>query len=291
MLDLHKETVAQPDFPSPQSQQPNGRFLNELGQLNNELINLQRQLAKSNQELKRLNEQKNQFLGMAAHDLRSPLGIITSYSEFLLQQSIGPLTAEQTEFIETIYAISNHMRVIVEDFLDLSTIESGKLRLNKEEVDIVPLIARHLEISQVLASAKAITLHFEHAPALPRIPLDPLKISQVLTNLISNAVKYSPPQSQVHVAATVTEETVQVSVKDAGPGITQADLDHLFQPFARTGILPTGGESSTGLGLAISRKIIQEHNGRIWAESSPGQGSTFYFSLPILPNFKEEQSL
>jgi two-component system, OmpR family, sensor kinase len=252
----------------------------ELSRVNNTLVNLQRELAKKNAELSRLNELKNQFIGMAAHDLRNPLAAIMTYSEFVIDE-IGPeLGEEYLEFLQIIQNSSTFMLGMINDLLDVSIIESGKLDLNLEAVDLCALAERNVALNSALAQKKDIALSFE-APVepLPMMLLDAPKIEQVLNNLISNAIKYSYPDSHVRVSLERGDGGVLLSVTDEGQGIPEAEMDKLFRYFGRTSVQTTGGERSTGLGLAIARNIVEGHGGRIWAESVVGQGSTFYVCL------------
>lgn len=255
-------------------------FFDDLSQLNNELATAQRELAKSNNELTRLNDQKNQFLGMAAHDLRNPLDVILNYSEFLLEDAAPALRAEQVKFIETIRSSSEFMLRLVENLLDIAKIESGKLELDLERIDLAILAERNVALNQVLASRKDIEVRF-HGPGEPlEMVADPVKLEQVLNNLIGNAVKFSPSGNAVDVHVTVGADAVTLSVEDRGPGVPADELDKLFRPFERTRVRSTAGEKGTGLGLAIVKRIVEGHRGSIRVESEAGRGSTFHVTLP-----------
>jgi len=254
----------------------------ELSRLNNEMANLQREMAKKNVELELLNEQKNRFLGMAAHDLRSPLGIILSYSEFLEAEAWPVLNAEQREFVTTIKSTSEFMLNLVTDLLDVAAIEAGQLQLDRQPVDLAQLIRRNATLNRVLAARKEIAVELELAPGLPPVPLDAGKLEQVLNNLISNAIKFSHPRSTVRVSLTSAAGFATVAVRDQGQGIPAADVSKLFKPFSKTSVRSTTGEPGTGLGLAIARRMIEGHGGRIWVASEPGHGSTFSFTLPLV---------
>jgi signal transduction histidine kinase len=261
---------------------------NELSRLNNELANLQRQLAKKNVALERLNEQKDQFLGMAAHDLRNPLGVIMMYSEFLLEEASCVLDEEQNEFLSIIHSSAEFMLHLVNDLLDIAKIESGELQLELQPTDLVTLVSHNVALNRVLASRKQIELNLQ-TEALPDIWVDVYKIDQVLNNLITNAIKFSEPHSEVNVSVFGKADEVVIAVQDEGPGIPGDEIDKLFNPFARTSVKSTAGEKSTGLGLAIVRKIVVGHRGRIWVESEVDKGSTFYVALPILQEEDEDR--
>jgi signal transduction histidine kinase/CheY-like chemotaxis protein len=253
----------------------------EIARLNNELVNLQRELARQNAELARLNAQKNQFLGMAAHDLRSPLAVIQSYSEFLLDEAAPSLSPEHVEFLTVIRASSQFMLQLVNDLLDVSRIESGQLQLDCQPTDLIALVERNVALNRVLAARKDIRLTFEHPPALPPVTLDAAKIEQVLNNLVGNAIKYTYPGTEVTVYLERRADEVLLAVRDRGPGIPEAEQGKLFRPFQTTSVRSTAGEKSTGLGLMIARRIVEGHRGRIWVESQVGVGTTFWVALPL----------
>ena len=254
----------------------------DLSRLNNELATLQREMAKKNIELEQLNALKNELLGMAAHDLRSPLGVIQNYSDFLEADAGPPLNDEQRAFISTIKRTSRFMLGLVDDLLDVTTIEAGRLILERQPCDPGQLLTENVTLNRTLAARKTIAIDWT-APErpLPTLSLDAGRIEQVLNNLIGNAMKFAPPGSRVSVSATADQDEVTFAIADQGPGIPPGDLPNLFKPFARATARGTAGEKSTGLGLAIVRKIIEAHGGRIWVESEPGKGATFRFALPL----------
>jgi signal transduction histidine kinase len=258
---------------------PNQGQYEEISHLNNELVNMQRELSKKNAELASLNALKNQFLGMAAHDLRNPLQGILYYSEFLLEDP-ARLEADQLEFITVIHDQSQYMTSLVNDLLDVATIESGKLQLDLQPVDLAKLAQTNLVRNRLFAGRKNITLDFE-VGNIPMSLLDAAKMEQVLDNLTTNAIKYSRPGSHVHIRLRVVGTEIMLSVQDEGPGIPPAELDLLFKPFQRTSVKSTGGEKSSGLGLVIAKRIVNGHAGRIWVESQVGIGSTFFVAIPI----------
>lgn len=253
----------------------------ELGKLNNELANLQRELSKKNAELEKLNDEKNRFLGMAAHDLRNPLYAIQMYSEFLMSEASSQLSQEHCQFVEIIHSSSQFMLKLVNDLLDVAKIESGKLELDVAPADLVALVEKNVSMNNLLSSRKSITVLAQTNGNIPAVSLDSAKVEQTLNNLISNAVKFSNPGSCVYVELSSTETEVVISVRDEGPGIPEQELGKLFQPFGRISVRSTAGEDSTGLGLAIVKKIVNGHNGRVWVESKLGGGSTFFIALPV----------
>lgn len=255
----------------------------ELTLLNNELVTLQRELVKRTIELETSNDQKNEFIGMAAHDLRNPLQVIDGYSQLLLRETFGPLTTEQREMVSAIRRNSDFMLRLITDVLHISRIETGKLQLELRSSDLVDLIRKNVQLNRLLAQQKEIDLSFSSRDEQLTIEIDPQKIEQVLNNLLQNAIKFSNPGTVVTVGLNRTERGAVIAVKDQGQGIPAQEMDRLFKPFQTTSVRSTGGEPSTGLGLAIAKRIAVAHQGDIWAESQPGAGSTFYLQLPLSP--------
>lgn len=255
-------------------------FFDELSRLNNELVGMQRELTIKNMELTELNNLKNQFLGMAAHDLRNPLGYIMNYSEFIEEEK-GNLSQEQVEFVGQIKSLSSFMLNLVTDLLDVTAIEAGKIDLKYEHVDLVELIDHNIQLNQFLAHKKEITITFEKKVRSLFLLIDRGKMEQVITNLISNAVKYSSSKTKINVEVVQDLADIIISVKDQGQGIEKNELDLLFKPFQKVSSKSTAGEKSTGLGLFIVKRIVEAHRGKIWVESEFGKGSKFSVSLPI----------
>lgn len=252
----------------------------EVLSLNQELNNLTRTLHQKNAQLERLNREKNQFLGMAAHDLRKPIGLVMSYSEFLMDEA-ETLDAEQMQFLRTINASSTFMKRLVDDFLDVSAIEAGKFDLDLQKASIWTVLEQSLELNNLQAIKKGVDLDVQCDEAGPRIFMDAPKIEQAITNLVSNAIEHTPPATRVTVTLSHDSQWVFFSVTDSGAGVPANEMEKIFKPFEKTSVKKSGGEKSTGLGMLITRKIIEAHKGRIWVESPPGQGATFGFEIPL----------
>jgi two-component system cell cycle sensor histidine kinase/response regulator CckA len=235
----------------------------------------------SNQHLQQLNEQKNTLLGMAAHDLRNPLSVILGYSKFLQINQKDVLGAQPMRFIQNIERSTRNMLALVDDLLDVSSLEAGQLILNLSRFDLRDLVDQVVRTNRPLADAKNIVLKYRPPEKPLMIEADNPKLEQVLTNLVTNAIKYSPAHSQAEVQMERLESEIMLTVKDQGPGIPHLEQAKLFQPFGQTSVKPTAGEKSTGLGLAIARRIVEGHQGKIGLISQPGQGSTFWFRLPF----------
>ena len=254
----------------------------DKGYLVSELATRQAAIEAKNQELQRLNDLKNTFLGMAAHDLRNPLSSIQLIASVLRDKTFPLSEDERTSLLDDIVEQTHHMLVLLEDLLDVSQIEAGKLELRYEWVEMPYFVKRIVERHAQLAVSKGTTVILRRADS-GALFADPARLRQVLDNLISNAVKYSPPGSTVWVDACLQDNGWRFAVQDQGPGISPADREKLFTDFARLSARPTGGEKSTGLGLAITRRVVEAHGGIIDVDSTPGQGATFWVWLPAQP--------
>lgn len=233
------------------------------------------------EQLSRADAAKNRFLGMAAHDLRGPLASIRGLAEFLRDGVVGDLTADQLDLVNTIHGASQSMLRMVNELLDVATIESGELKIDPEKHNLAELIEKSVYLANIEAAKKNTRISFA-APEVPPYPsIDSAKIQQVVDNLLSNAAKYSPPGSSITVELRRDSDVCIFGVKDQGPGIPENERDKLFKDFGRLSVKPTGGEKSTGLGLAICRKIVEAHRGTILAENLPGGGAEFRVSLPL----------
>ena len=230
-------------------------------------------------ELVTLNNTKTKFLGMAAHDLRSPLIVLNGYLEILLAQDLGTITEEQKAAIQTMWRTCDRMSKIINDIVDISAIESGNLSLNVKPINLKETLESNSTYNKALAHTKHIELVFNIPENLPFVIADASRISQVMDNLISNAVKFSYSGSKIVVSAIAVENVVEVSVSDSGQGIPEEELPKLFSDFGKTTVRPTAGEPSTGLGLAIVKRIITAHNGTVSVQSKLGEGSRFSFTL------------
>jgi signal transduction histidine kinase len=212
--------------------------------------------------------------------LRNPLHVISAFSGFLLEDAGSELDEDLQEMLEIIRSSSQFMTRLVNDLLDVAKIESGKLDLHLEPTDLVALTQRIVNLNRPIAASKEIELHFD-AEAIPVTQVDPDKITQVLNNLISNATKYSHPQSRVDIRLALDNRHILLSVEDEGQGIPADELTKLFRPFQRTSVTSTGGEKGTGLGLVIVKRIVEGHGGTLWLESEVGKGTVVYVSLPV----------
>jgi signal transduction histidine kinase len=220
---------------------------------------------------------KSQLLSTVSHELRTPLSAIKGFATTLLRQDVKWDEATQRDFLRIIEEESDRLSEIIDNLLDMSQIEAGALRVAKELAQLRQLIREVVDEMRMRTEAHYFVVDFPEE--LPRVLVDPRRIRQVLTNLISNAIKYSP-KGQITVSCEVTEDSIIVSISDQGEGIPQEYREKIFERFFQVDGASTRRVGGSGLGLAISRGIIEAHDGRIWAESIAGQGSTFRFALP-----------
>jgi len=235
------------------------------------------ELASANERLVHLNNEKNEFLGIAAHDLKNPLSVILGYAELL-----GEVNDREKvhRLLGSISGSANQMLDLITNLLDVNAIEQGKFTSNIEPCNMAELLQRSVENNQPAATRKSIAIRMGASEGL-WAKADPAATLQILDNLISNALKYSPPNTTVHLHTLPEKDYVLVSVRDEGPGISEADQKKLFQKFTRLSARPTGGESSTGLGLAIVKRLAEAMSGSIQCYSAPGTGSNFTLRLPV----------
>uniref|UniRef100_A0A7C4RM11 histidine kinase n=1 Tax=Desulfatirhabdium butyrativorans TaxID=340467 RepID=A0A7C4RM11_9BACT len=264
------------------------RLKTEILSLNQELSNMTRALQKANAELKHLNELKNQFLGMAAHDLRKPVGIIMAYADFLEEELASTMGEEQQGFLRTIQSSARFMKRIIDNFLDAALIDSGRFEMDFSREAVQTVLDHSLAMVSLAARRKSITIDRSFPLDLPTLMMDGSKIEQVVMNVLANAVEYSPPGSRIEVSAGSDERVCTIRVTDQGPGIPREEIQHLFQAYGRASARKTAGERSIGLGLAISRKIVEQHGGTISVTSEIGKGSTFEIRLPLHWNSPED---
>lgn len=238
---------------------------------------------KSNVQLEAANTELNKFIGMAAHDIRNPVGAIKMISELILDKK--EIDAEMREWMGMVKTSATNSLQILNDTLNISQIQSGIINLNLEEGDYVHFMKESIQLIQYQAEKKKQTIHFETSIDQVVLQFDRSRMTQVVNNLYTNAIKYSPAGTEITVSIAwenADHTTILTSVKDQGMGIDQKFHARLFNPFTTTSNQPTDNESKTGLGLAIVKKIVELHQGSIGFTSEKGMGSTFYFTLPVI---------
>ena len=243
-----------------------------------------RELQKKNEVLRKLDQDKNEFLAIAAHDLKNPLSAIQSLAN-LIKTSFDEFPKQKiSEFAFMIETSAQRLFALIQNLLDVNAIESGKINLSFNSYDILPFLQAIVNNYLRPAKEKDITLQFQFTNGEYQIWGDENALLQVLDNLISNAVKYSPQGKNVHVRILKRENIVRCEVQDEGLGLSEKDRGKLFQKFARLTPRPTGDEHSTGLGLFIVKKLVEAMNGKAWCESELGKGAMFIVEFPLVRN-------
>lgn len=227
-----------------------------------------------------LNEEKNRFLGIAAHDLRSPISVIQMYAKTYLDFYEKNLTDQQINLIETILGKSKYMLSMLEDLLDISKIESGIHEMEPKETEYVSFVDNIIANHQLIAQKKEMTITFESKIPATLINIDEINMERVLSNLVQNAIKYSYRGSAIIVRLSLDNNQIKTEVIDTGIGIPLEKQKDLFKPFISLISKGTEGEKSVGLGLNIVKKIVEAHHGSVGVISDLGKGSNFYFMLP-----------
>jgi signal transduction histidine kinase/CheY-like chemotaxis protein len=238
-------------------------------------------LAEANAELARASDAKSAFLAGMSHELRTPLNAILGFSELLLDDDGGLDPETRREFLQSVHASGRHLLGLINDVLDLSKVEAGRMTLRPEPVLLPVAVAQAVRTLEPLAAKAGIAVRAEVDDA-GAVAADPAKLQQILLNLLSNALKFTPSGGRVTVVARRTADAVQISVADTGVGIDPAEQGLLFEPFEQLGRGDQPREG-TGLGLALTRRLVELHGGRIWVESALGEGSRFHFTLPLRP--------
>jgi PAS domain S-box-containing protein len=242
--------------------------------------NYTRELEQRNRLIERANRLKSEFLASMSHELRTPLHTIIGFSELLGEELEGPLNDKQKRFVNHIHKDSLHLLELINDVLDLSKIEAGKLELRREAFDVRGALEEVLASIRPQAEAKSQSLGTV-LDELPALDADRTRFKQILLNLLSNAVKFTPEGGSIRVEAGLLEEMAQFSVIDTGVGIPKEEQESVFDKFYQVGQTTKGVREGTGLGLAITQRLVAEHGGKIWVVSEVGKGSRFSFTIPL----------
>jgi signal transduction histidine kinase len=239
-----------------------------------------REIEEKSRELAEASQHKSQFLANMSHELRTPLNAILGYTELMTDGAYGEPSEKMLGVLKRLEANGRHLLGLINDVLDLSKIEAGQLVLELSDYCLQDIAQTVRSTLEPLAADKKLAFKLELAPELPAGHGDGRRLTQVLINLVGNALKFTDA-GEVAIKAEANNGAFHVSVCDTGPGISAADQAKLFQEFQQADNAITRKKGGTGLGLAISKRIIEMHGGKIWVESQPGQGSTFAFTLPI----------
>ena len=226
-------------------------------------------------QLETANRHKSQFLASMSHELRTPLNAIIGFADVLLGRFFGPLNDKQVEFVGDIRASGRHLLALINDILDLSKVEAGRMDLVAVDFSVREALESGLTMVRERALRHGIALNLEVDPTVDRIHADERKFKQVAFNLLTNAAKFTPPGGRVDVTAWRTDGELRVSVHDTGIGIAPDDQVRIFEEFEQAGRSGLLGQEGTGLGLALARRLIELQGGRIWVDSRIGEGSTF----------------
>jgi signal transduction histidine kinase/CheY-like chemotaxis protein len=260
----------------------------ELSLANIELFAKKQELEKANIELRDANKMKSQFLANVSHELRTPLNSIIGFSELLGERAFGELNERQTQYVEYVHSSGEHLLKLINNILDLSKIETGRIALNLKEFPIAEVISEALGILKPAAHKKNITIETKTVPASPKLRADKEKFKQILLNLLSNAIKFNNDGGHIRIGWEMVEESTGMhmqrylvfSVSDTGIGIKEEDKKKLFKEFEQIDSSITREYGGTGLGLVLTKRLVELHKGSIWFESDFGAGSVFYVKLP-----------
>lgn len=232
--------------------------------------------------------QRTLLLGVVAHELRGPLALLKGFSEVILEDLQNLDQKEVAKYLKSVNSTAVRLFTLLNELLDVTSIELGQISLVLEPIDLRELIDTQLTGYAYLANKKNITLTKQFPAEALMCHCDALRVAQVVSNFMDNAIKYSEPNSAIEIVAERRDTNLWVGVVDHGPGIKPDEIDQLFKNFGKASSRPTGGEKSTGLGLAICKKIIEAHYGEIGVKANPEKGAIFWFSLPIMPVSPEE---
>jgi signal transduction histidine kinase len=239
------------------------------------------ELTRQNVILEKLNADKNELLGIVAHDLRNPIGGIRMVAEAMVEEGRSPDYLQNKA--QLIYDTADMLIVLVRNLLDINRLEAGRMDLDSVPVQLPQVLYKVVGSHQKWAERKGIGTHIDVQPELPPALGDEGAVLQIVDNLVSNAIKYSPHGRDVWLRCAAENGRLRIEVQDEGPGLTQEDLEHLYQKFGRLSAKPTGGESSSGLGLSIVKKLVESMNGSVRCESEAGKGALFIVELPSSP--------
>ena len=255
----------------------------ELGALTVNLNRMNDELRRLYEELETVSRHKSEFLANMSHELRTPLNAIIGFSELLQQQLFGELNERQLGYVEDVLEAGRHLLSLINDILDLSKVEAGRMDLDLSDVSLLHVLESGLTMHEERATRAGVALGLALDPGEIAMRADERKLRQVVFNLLSNAVKFTPAGGRVDVSVQMADGVVEVAVTDTGPGIAPDDQELIFEEFRQARGDSSKHHEGTGLGLPLSRRFIELHGGRLWVESVQGEGSTFRFTLPVEP--------
>jgi signal transduction histidine kinase len=242
-----------------------------------------REIEDKSRQIEAANRHKSEFLANMSHELRTPLNAIIGFSEVLQERLFGELNEKQAEYTDDILTSGQHLLSLINEILDLSKVEAGRMELELATFDLPLAIDNARTFVRERATRHGITLDVDVDERLGDYVGDERKIKQILLNLLSNAVKFTPEGGRIGITARQGDSAVEISVSDTGIGIAPADQPKIFEEFRQVGSDNAKKVEGTGLGLTLAKKFVELHGGRIWVESEVGKGSTFSFTLPARP--------
>jgi signal transduction histidine kinase len=240
-----------------------------------------REIETKSREIEAANRHKSEFLANMSHELRTPLTAIIGFSEVLSQKVFGEMNDKQSEYMDDIISSGRHLLSLINDILDLSKVEAGRMDLDLNRFDVPMAIENALILIRERATRHAIKVQHHVDERLGEIVGDERKFKQILLNLLSNAVKFTPEGGRIDVDAALSKDSVEISVSDTGIGIAPEHQETIFEEFRQVGSDPSKKREGTGLGLTLTKRFVELHGGTIRVESIPGKGSTFTFTLPV----------
>ena len=241
---------------------------------------LETTLLKAKKDAEATNRAKNSFIMNMSHELRTPLNSVIGFSDLLLEGAFGPLNTKQSKYVNNILISGKNLLEIINNLLDISRLEAGEKTLKYEDVDVASLIGEVRMSLLSSASAKKINVELKVDPAVGNIRADITKLRQILYNLVSNAIKFTPARGKIIISASKKEEVLEVKVKDNGIGLSEESHEKIFMPFTQADSSAARGYGGAGLGLYIVKNFVDLHGGNIWVDSEVGKGSTFTFTIP-----------
>ena len=257
-------------------------MMEDIDETNKKLLETQEKLKKSYEELKRMDEKKDEFISIAAHELKTPITAIHGFSQLLQNDKIIENKEMRKKFLKIIDKETKRLGNLVTDILDLSRIDLGTIKFNYQEVDLYELLESIKREANILIK-EGLKIEYEIEKNLPKIITDRERLVQILLNLINNAVKYTP-RGKITVGVKKEGAFIHFYVKDTGIGIPTSQREKIFERFYQIDSSYTREKSGTGLGLSLCKEFVERLGGRIWVESKPGKGSTFHFTLPVNKN-------
>lgn len=280
MLGIISEGLG-PALKSAQLQEALREKSRQLSAQNMELVKQKQELLDKTREAEEANRLKSEFLARISHELRTPLNVIIGFSELMLDGIPGPINDDQKECLDDILASGRHLLHLIDEVIDLSRIETGRLELHRKTVapgDIIEW-ARNAMLPIVASRKQVLEVTIE--PLMPPLYADKVRLRQVLLNLLSNATKFTPDGGKIAIEAAREADFCRISVSDNGIGIKHEDQATIFEPFYQLNYPPAEGKPGSGLGLSVARQIVERHGGQIWVESEYGRGSHFNFTIPL----------